>query len=117
MKNTTDSTTANCNPIELKHKTLKEAMELLANHKDPLFEWMKAKGYDPDNGGRLIIDYDMANSFGWFALPNYVIVNKGLVMNNKGNPFLINTSEHLFDVKNFKPIFQKGLCNDRQKKK
>ncbi len=112
MKNTTDSTTANCDPRELKHKTLEEAMELLANHKDPLFEWMKAKGYDPGKGGRLIIDLEMAKTFGGLPLRDYIIVNTGLVMNNKGNPFLINTFEHLFDVKNLKPIFQKGLCND-----
>jgi hypothetical protein len=104
-----NDTTTNCNPTKLNHKTLKEAMELVKNFKDPLFEWMKAKGYGPDKGGMLIISTEMANSFGGLPLPFYVIMNNFMVENNKGNPLLINTFEHLLDVENLKPLFYRRV--------
>ncbi len=103
-----NDTTSNCNPTELNRKTLKEAMEMIKSFEDPLFEWMKAKGYDPDKGGRIIINTDMANTFGGLPMPDYVVTNNFMVENNKGNPLLINAIEmfkgleHLFDeIRNY----------------
>ncbi len=111
-----DTTTSNHNTPDLTYKTLKEAMELIENYKDPLLEWMKAKGYNPDTGGRLIISFDMANQFGGLPLPGFVVVNDFMVESNKGNPLLINTYGHLFDVKNLKPFFT-GESNEGQEDK
>ncbi len=72
--------------------------------KCPLTEWMKEAGFDPAEGGRLIIDTKMAirlSTHGgiYYPLPSFIMVNDNTGI---GYPFIIHTYEHLFDIKNLK---------------
>ncbi len=96
MNNTTNTTHAGM----ITYKAIQVSIQQIRDMEDPLFEWMKEKGYDPDTGGKLVINHDMTSQFGDRDLPDYVIVSNFIVESNKGNPFLINTYELLLDVKN-----------------
>ncbi len=80
------------------------SMEQITQMKCPLTEWMKEAGFDPADGGRLIINTKMAIRLSThrgqlYPLPECVVVNDRTGI---GYPFLIHTYEHLFDIKNLK---------------
>lgn len=115
MNDTTNTT--NGNGIKLSYKAMKIAIEMLRDMKDPIADRMREYGYDPDKGGRLVMSKEMAiNIFAFSSVPDYVIIND-LAMAHLNHPTLINTYEHLFDVKHFKPIIFKEKSNVGKEKK
>ncbi len=102
--NDTTNTTANCNTRKLSYKALMTSIHQILDMKCPLTEWMKEAGFDPADGGRLIIDTKMAIKLQtykgiFYPLPSFIIVNDKTGI---GYPFLIRTWEHLFDIENLK---------------
>ncbi len=98
MNNTTHSN----NPTKLSYKALMTSIEQIKDIECPLTEWMKEQGYDPAKGGRLVIDNKMADKLGIHTkavLPSFVVISDKTGI---GYPFLIQTYESLFDVKNLK---------------
>ncbi len=110
--NDTTSTTSSNKPVKLTHKTLMASLEQVRDQKCALTEWMKEKGFDPDKGGRLIMNREMAfEIYDGYPLPSCVVINK-LAMKYFSHPVLMMTYEHLLDVKHFNPIILKEESRD-----
>lgn len=80
----TTFTTASTTSEPLTVDAIREAIaHIQALGEGPIRRYMRDKGFDPENGGMLVLPESMRNQFGQFGAPRYVkfsaIVQNGLM--------------------------------------
>jgi hypothetical protein len=74
--NPASTSTSDISGQDLTLERVMEAKRLLDEIKDPLAEYMREKGFDPDKGDMIVLPENMRNIFDGLPLPSYARVSK-----------------------------------------